>query len=238
MRSFSMAMALFPAFLNGIPAAAATFSYPAKGVQIETASGPIEAATDAVAIEISVKLILVGEPSDCEISTQVQDQRLYLSARRAPGARSECRSGFRVTGPAALSIAAKSTSGAMTASGFNGALSAENADGSVSLRNVSGPVSATTGSGRISGTVSSSQLQASSRSGSIALSWDRVKPHNQVDVKSDSGDVDLEFPPEAQLRTRVITASNRKRNDDGIMRLNDVKIFVTTNSGKVSIRKR
>lgn len=218
MKKYFLAAAVLSAALAARAENATKREFPAQGVKtirVQTESGSIEVRAGA---KLAVEVVDNKKPELCLLTLEVQGDALVLKAESArryfvpgPG----CGAGFRVTAPAALSLAAKSGSG------------------NVVLDGMSGETALATGSGRISGT-SSGRLSAKSGSGGVTLIWAKA-PAESVSVKCGSGDVVLAFPAGTKLQASQVAGSGSTANKLGETPGAPLKVSVITGSGDSTI---
>lgn len=189
--------------------------------------------------KVSVELVKVSTIA-CDISMSVKRDVLVLRAQSKVflvGKPKLCLAGLRIKAPAALSLDARSGSGAIDIFASEGRLGLHAGSGDIRIDGAGGEVTARAGSGSLDAKGLTSGALVRGGSGDIRLRWAKAPEKAAVDIRSGSGSVTLEFPPRAKLRTSLRAGSGAAANEFSETEDAALSVTVRTGSGAISVRK-
>lgn len=210
--------------------------FPAQGVKtirVQTEGGDVEVRAGA---KLAVEVVDNKKPELCLLTLEVQGDALVLKAESTrryfvpgPG----CGAGFRVTAPAALSLAAMSGSGNVVLGGMDGEATLATGSGRISGA-LSGRLTAKSGSGGVELKGLTSGAVVKTGSGDVTLTWAKA-PAESVAVKCGSGSAILAFPAGTKLEADQAAGSGTAVNRLGQTPGAPLKVSVMTGSGDSTI---
>jgi hypothetical protein len=208
-------------------------------IEVGSETGEIE--INAVEGDI-IKVEVMGEydADKCEISTEIKDGKLSLSAKgkkRWFWKNSNCKAGFKVTAPTKKELIAKSGTGLIRVLDFLAGGEFKSGTGIIEFKNLSGPIIVKSGAGIIKGDIYSEDFESKSGAGVLDVSWNKAPQKGKVSIKSGAGSSNLSFPSETKMRVNFKSGAGSLHNEFGDDSKADFKIDYKSGAGSLNIKK-
>lgn len=208
----------------------------------------IEVGSETGEIELNalegdmIKVEVIGEydADKCEISTEIKDGKLSLSAKgkkRWFWKNSNCKAGFKVKAPAKKELIAKSGTGVIRVSDFSAGGEFKSGVGIIEFKSLSGPIIVKSGTGIVRGDVYSENFESKSGAGMLDISWNKLPLRGKVKIKSGVGSANLLFPSETKMIVNFKSGTGSLHNEFEDNSKADLKIDYKSGAGSLNIKK-
>jgi len=207
---------------------------------IQNLSGPVSVSVhETETAEITFKKRAWTQ--DCVMNVSKQFELLNISVEDRgvnSFSRDNCQVSLSIKVPARTNLDIKNGAGDVVVNGIKGAIDFKLGSGDLKINSVATKVSGTAGSGdiEITGEVGATSLRTGS--GDIKIVYINPIEEGLIDIKTGSGDAEIELPPTMRILTDFKAGSGAVENEFGSDQGAKFKVSMRAGSGDLKIRKK